>query len=68
MIRLSFNGEITQFSPNEREAGCRGYSFVQGERNTQKARQLNEILEDICASLKDHYRDEGSATMPCKAV
>ena len=25
--------------------------------NTQKARQLNETLEDIRASLKNHYRD-----------
>ena len=35
--------------------------------NTQKDRQLNEILEDICVSLKDYYRDEGSATTPCKS-
>ena len=58
MIRLSLNGEITQFSSKlsvKPDAWDTVLGKVKG--NTQKARQLNETLEDIRASLKNHYRD-----------
>ena len=58
MIRLSLNGETTQFSSKlsvKPDAWDTVLGKVKG--NTQKARQLNETLEDIRASLKNHYRD-----------
>lgn len=58
MIRLSLNGEITQFSSKlsvKPDAWDTVLNKAKG--NTQKARQLNETLEDIRASLKNHYRD-----------
>lgn len=58
MIRLSLNGEITQFS-SKLSVKPDAWDTVLGKAkgNTQKARQLNETLEDIRASLKNHYRD-----------
>nr|WP_239466752.1 Arm DNA-binding domain-containing protein [Bacteroides mediterraneensis] len=58
MIRLSLNGEISQFS-SKLSVKPDAWDTVLGKAkgNTQKARQLNETLEDIRASLKNHYRD-----------
>ena len=58
MIRLSLNGEISQFSSKlDIEPDKWDTTLGKAKGNTQKARQLNETLEDIRASLKNHYRD-----------
>lgn len=58
MIRLSLNGEISQFSSKlDIEPDKWDTALGKAKGNTMKARQLNETLEDIRTSLKNHYRD-----------
>lgn len=58
MIRLSLNGEISQFSSKlDIEPDKWDTALGKAKGNTLKARQLNETLEDIRTSLKNHYRD-----------
>jgi len=58
MIRLSLNGEISQFSSKLNiKPDAWDTVLCKAKGNTLKARQLNETLEDIRTSLKNHYRD-----------
>ena len=58
MIRLSLNGEISQFSSKLNiKPDVWDMVLCKAKGNTLKARQLNETLEDIRTSLKNHYRD-----------
>lgn len=53
MIRLSLNGEISQFSSKlDIEPDKWDTALGKAKGNTLKARQLNETLEDIRTSLK----------------
>ena len=55
MIRLSLNGEISQFSSKlDIEPDKWDTALGKAKGNTLKARQLNETLEDIRTSLKNH--------------
>lgn len=59
MIRLSLNGEISQFSSKLNiKPDAWDTVLCKAKGNTLKARQLNETLEDIRTSLKNHYRDD----------
>ena len=58
MTRLSVNGEVSQFSSKldiEPELWDVRLGKVAG--NSLKSRQLNNLLDDIRTSLKNHYRD-----------
>jgi site-specific recombinase XerD len=58
MTRLSVNGEVSQFSSKldvEQELWDVKQGKVTG--NSLKSRQLNNLLDDIRTSLKNHYRD-----------
>ena len=58
MIRLSLNGEISQFSSKlDIEPDKWDTASGKAKGNSLKARQINDTLEDIRASLKNHYRD-----------
>lgn len=53
MIRLSLNGEISQFSSKLNiKPDAWDMVLCKAKGNTLKARQLNETLEDIRTSLK----------------
>jgi site-specific recombinase XerD len=56
MIRLSVNGEVSQFSSKlDIEPEQWDVSLGKAAGNSQKSRQLNNLLEDIRTSLKNHY-------------
>jgi hypothetical protein len=58
MIRLSVNGEVSQFSSKldvEPELWDVKIGKVAG--NSQKSRQINNLLDDIRTSLKNHYHE-----------
>lgn len=56
MIRLSVNGEVSQFSSKlDIEPESWDVRFGKAAGNSQKSRQLNSLLEDIRSSLKNHY-------------
>lgn len=58
MIRLSLNGEISQFSSKlSVKPDAWDKNLCRAKGNSLKSRQLNETLEDIRTSLKNHYRD-----------
>lgn len=58
MIRLSLNGETSQFSPKlSVKTNAWDKNLCRAKGNSLKSRQLNETLEDIRTSLKNHYRD-----------
>ena len=58
MIRLSLNGETSQFSPKlSVKTDAWDKNLCRAKGNSLKSRQLNETLEDIRTSLKNHYRD-----------
>lgn len=58
MVRLTVSGEVSQFS-SKLNIDPKGWDVSQGKvsGNSVKARQLNDLLEDIRTSLKNHYRD-----------
>ncbi len=56
MIRLSVNGDVSQFSSKlDIEEEQWDVSLGKAAGNSQKSRQLNNLLEDIRTSLKNHY-------------
>jgi integrase len=58
MIRISVNGEISQFSSKMDIAPeCWDVKLGKAAGNSAKAKQLNNILEDIKVSLRNHYRE-----------
>lgn len=58
MTRLSVNGEVSQFS-SKLDVEPELWDVKQGKvtGNSLKSRQLNNLLDDIRTSLKNHYRD-----------
>ena len=58
MVRLTVSGDVTQFSSklNVDPKAC-DVRLGKVSGNSVKARQLNDLLEDIRTSLKNHYRD-----------
>lgn len=58
MIRLSVNGDVSQFSSKlDLEAELWDVKLGKAAGNSQKSRQLNNLLDDIHTSLKNHYHD-----------
>ena len=56
MIRLSLNGDVSQFSSKlDIEPGQWDVRSGKVSGNGQKSRQLNNLLDDIRTSLKNHY-------------
>ncbi|MEG3048209.1 MAG: site-specific integrase, partial [Mucinivorans sp.] len=58
MVRVTLNGEVSQFS-SKLNIDPKAWDVKQGKAagNTVKARQLNELLDSIHTSLKNHYHD-----------
>lgn len=58
MVRLMVSGEVSQFS-SKLNIDPKAWDVNQGRAavNSVKARQLNDLLEDIRGSLKNHYHD-----------
>ena len=58
MVRLTVSGDVTQFS-SKLNVDPKAWDVRLGKvaGNSVKARQLNDLLEDIRTSLKNHYRD-----------
>lgn len=58
MVRITLNGEITQFS-SKLEANPDLWDVKTGKMsgNSLKARQLNTLLENIRFSITNHYRE-----------
>ena len=58
MVRLTVNGDVAQFS-SKLNINPENWDVTLGRAkgNSIKARQMNELLEDIRTSLKNHYRD-----------
>ena len=58
MTRLSLNGEVSQFS-SKMDVEPEHWDVKLGKvvGNSQKSRQLNNLLDDIRTSLKNHYHD-----------
>lgn len=58
MIRLTVNGEVSQFSSKlDIEPALWDVKLGKAGGNTQKSRQLNNLLDDIQTSLKNHDHD-----------
>jgi len=58
MIRLTVNGDVSQFSSKlDLEAELWDVKLGKAAGNNQKSRQLNNLLDDIHTSLKNHYHD-----------
>jgi len=58
MIRLSVNGEVSQFSSKlDVEPEIWDVKLGKAAGNSQKSRQLNNLLDDIRTSLKNHYHE-----------
>jgi len=58
MIRLTVNGDVSQFSSKlDLEAELWDVKLEKAAGNSQKSRQLNNLLDDIHTSLKNHYHD-----------
>lgn len=58
MVRVSLNGEIVQFS-SKLTIDPNAWDIMRAKAagNTTKARQLNEMLEDMRTSIRNHYRE-----------
>lgn len=58
MVRLTVSGDVTQFS-SKLNVDPKAWDVKLGKAagNSLKARQLNDLLEDMRTSLKNHYRD-----------
>lgn len=56
IVRLTVSGEVSQFS-SKLNIDPKAWDVKQGKAagNSVKARQLNDLLEDIRTSLKNHY-------------
>ncbi len=58
MVRLSVNGEVSQFSSKlDIEPKLWDVKLGKAVGNTLKSRQMNNLLDDIRTSLKNHYRE-----------
>ncbi len=58
MIRLTINGDTSQFSSKlEVEPELWNVSSQKMNGNSLKARQLNSLLDDVRTSLKNHFHD-----------
>ena len=58
MIRLTVNGDMTQFSSKlDVEPELWDVSSQKASGNSLKARQLNSLLDDVRTTLKNHYHD-----------
>lgn len=58
MIRVTINGEVSQFSSKlDVEPELWDVTLGKATGNSQKSRQLNNLLDDIRTSLKNHYRE-----------
>jgi site-specific recombinase XerD len=58
MIRLSVNGEMSQFSSKLNiEPALWDVNQGRAKGNSMQSRQLNNYLEDIRTSLRNHYRE-----------
>ena len=58
IIRLTINGDTSQFSPKlEVEPELWNVSSQKMNGNSLKARQLNSLLDDVRTSLKNHFHD-----------
>ena len=58
MIRLTINGDTSQFSSKlEVEPELWDVSSQKMNGNSLKARQLNSLLDDVRTSLKNHFHD-----------
>lgn len=58
MVRLTVCGDVTQFS-SKLNVGQKAWDVKQEKAagNSVKAHRLNDLLEDMRTSLKNHYRD-----------
>lgn len=58
MVRLSVNGEVSQFSSKlDIEPKLWDVKLGKAVGNALKSRQMNNLLDDIRTSLKNHYRE-----------
>ncbi len=58
MIRVSVNGEVSQFSSKlDIEPKFWDVKLGKAAGNSMQARRLNSLLEDIRTSLRNHYRE-----------
>ncbi|MBP1640676.1 MAG: integrase family protein [Bacteroidetes bacterium] len=58
MIRVSVNGEVSQFSSKlDIEPKFWDVKLCKATGNSMQARRLNNLLEDIRTSLRNHYRE-----------
>lgn len=58
MVRLSVNGEVAQFS-SKLNIDPKAWDVSMGKAagNSMKARQLNELLDNMRSAIKNHYHD-----------
>lgn len=58
MVRVTLNSEVSQFS-SKLNIDPKAWDVKQGKAagNTVKARQLNELLDSMHTSLKNHYHE-----------
>lgn len=58
MVRVSVNGEVAQFSSKLNiDPNAWDVTRAKAAGTTIKAKQLNELLDDMRTSIKNHYRD-----------
>ena len=58
MTRLSVNGEVSQFSSKlDLEPELWDVTLGKVAGSSLKSRQLNNLLDDIRTSLRNHYHD-----------
>lgn len=58
MVRLSVNGEVAQFSSKLNiDPNAWDVTRAKAAGTTLKAKQLNELLDNIRTSIKNHYHD-----------
>ncbi len=58
MVRVSLNGEVAQFSSKLTiDPNAWDVTRTKAAGTTIKAKQLNELLDDMRTSIKNHYRD-----------
>lgn len=58
MTRVTVNGDVSQFSTKlDVEPELWDVKLGKAAGNSQKSRQLNNLLDDIRTSLKNHYRE-----------
>ena len=58
MVRLSVNGEVAQFSSKLNvESKAWDVSLGKVAGSTMKARQINELLDNMRTAIKNHYHN-----------